>query len=697
MGGLVAAEVVLLNSDTTQPSPNPLRHNILGTLNFDVPFLGMHPGIIGSGISSIFRPAPAAPRTPALSPAPSTAGSTSNVSLTPTTSQSSSLQELPSDPNYNPMFPNDVRLPQRTGWQNAAHFLYKHGKNLRQAAVQVVNQHIEFGSCMYDFEGLKVRYSRVRMLEEDSAKSRASVVQSDSSPPRVRFANYYTASTGRPKKPKKSPPEDASEAASADLTSADEAPTSAPEPDRGPTVLTEDNPIIYEEPTFLDTASLPPDYSDIDFTSDSESGDLDELEDLDPIDTTSRTNTGLSDASSDVTDTSTTPLDLPKPQLPMPPVFKPPMKPPFNKEAYKNAVKTYKHDVYAYHRAIVAYHQEMNAYRKQELKRIKMIRKRSMDSIASSIDSRKAELLARHEARKQEYNQRRADLNDRLAKARENRKQLMELLRPRGPKTEGSGSRGSCVEELVSLHGRKVERKALKTLGKDERKLAKAASKEDRKKARADSKALRRGRIGSLLSVASASSTDAERSNSETLWELEPKPEQDWEYEQPDKSDASSSTALPPPGPPPPTRTAPALPIRQSSASTTQTSLTTATTATSSSGKESMLKDEQGKPKKDRKFCLLPPKSADGTRDPTWVRVYMEGVDEVGAHCGLFFPRGPDGNEPSDSDVLEAGATSEGSWSDRYAQFVGDVAERIEGWVLEDMTMRLVSAGEDMD
>lgn len=44
----MAAEVALL-----------FRHNIIGILNFDVPFLGMHPGIIKAGLGSIFNPAPA--------------------------------------------------------------------------------------------------------------------------------------------------------------------------------------------------------------------------------------------------------------------------------------------------------------------------------------------------------------------------------------------------------------------------------------------------------------------------------------------------------------------------------------------------------------------------------------------------------------------------------------------------------------
>ena len=70
--------------------------------------------------------------------------------------------------------------------------------------------------------------------------------------------------------------------------------------------------------------------------------------------------------------------------------------------------------------------------------------------------------------------------------------------------------------------------------------------------------------------------------------------------------------------------------------------------------------------KKERKFCMLPSK-VNGALDPTWIRVYMEGVDEVGAHCGLFFP-GP-----------------------HYETLVGDVGSRIIEWVQEDASRRAIA------
>ncbi|RMY03536.1 hypothetical protein D0867_10656 [Hortaea werneckii] len=104
--------------------------------------------------------------------------------------------------------------------------------------------------------------------------------------------------------------------------------------------------------------------------------------------------------------------------------------------------------------------------------------------------------------------------------------------------------------------------------------------------------------------------------------------------------------ALPPASPPPPPR---------------EPSLTpSATTTTSTSTPAAAAADNDNEPQKEHKFCLLPPKDSKGDRDPAWIRVWMEGVDEVGAHCGLFFV------------------------DERYERLVGDVGERVEGWVREN-------------
>jgi hypothetical protein len=181
MGGLLAADIALL-----------FRHRIIGIVNFDVPFLGMHPGIIKAGLGSIFKSAPP-PEDQLLA----------DVASENKPSRMSTLfNPKPTDPNYNPSFHNDIHLPVRKGWENALHWFNKHSSGIREASKGLVKSHLEFGGAMADYRALKDRYARVRALEEDDENKRSSANPGIRSPPRIRFVNYYTASTGRPKKPK---------------------------------------------------------------------------------------------------------------------------------------------------------------------------------------------------------------------------------------------------------------------------------------------------------------------------------------------------------------------------------------------------------------------------------------------------------------------------------------------------------------
>ncbi|KAF1360960.1 hypothetical protein EJ07DRAFT_154854 [Lizonia empirigonia] len=181
MGGLLAADVALL-----------FRHRIVGIINFDVPFVGMHPGIIKAGLGSIFTKVP--PPQDQILASSSTENKPSRMSTI--------FNPKPADPNYNPTFANDVHLPVRKGWENALHWFNKHSSGIREAGKGLVKSHFEFGSAMADYKELKERYSRVRALEEEDEAKRRLGNPDVRSPPRIRFVNYYTASTGRPKKPK---------------------------------------------------------------------------------------------------------------------------------------------------------------------------------------------------------------------------------------------------------------------------------------------------------------------------------------------------------------------------------------------------------------------------------------------------------------------------------------------------------------
>lgn len=214
LGGILISEVVLLPSNSVVARSEALHHRMLGTLCFDTPFLGLHPGVILSGIGSLFWPAaspvPSATRVHASisgRAAPSLESS-SSLSLNsshskgrpqPQNAEFMSSTTLPlsglssHDPYYNPPFSNDVSIAERKGWGNVLHFVNKHAEGLTAATKQYLVSHLEFGGCMADYPGMKARYSKIRRLEDvDELVSRQEQ--------RVRFINYYTASTGRPKK-----------------------------------------------------------------------------------------------------------------------------------------------------------------------------------------------------------------------------------------------------------------------------------------------------------------------------------------------------------------------------------------------------------------------------------------------------------------------------------------------------------------
>ncbi|KAF1816695.1 hypothetical protein P152DRAFT_133905 [Eremomyces bilateralis CBS 781.70] len=214
MGGLLAAEVVLMPPADPTRVDQSLQHRILGNINFDVPFLGMHPGVISAGLGSLFRPKYEKPAG-SLSPEPTSAQDTPSLSSfssettadTITTASSHptrtntnfSTASSQSDPNFNAPFFNDVVLPVRKGWASTLHFINKHSENLSKGVRHYVISHAEFGGAMADYPGLRRRYDRLRGLEEEDERRRCAAFETILPTPRVRFLNYYTASSGRPK------------------------------------------------------------------------------------------------------------------------------------------------------------------------------------------------------------------------------------------------------------------------------------------------------------------------------------------------------------------------------------------------------------------------------------------------------------------------------------------------------------------
>ena len=192
LGGILAAEVALLPSHVPG-SVDYLQHRILGVMAFDTPFLGMHPSVIKTGLASLFKPGAEPPKTvfSDLSPISTVPSASSTVSDT------DDPFNLPDgDPNFNPAFNNDILLPQRGKIENAWHFWQKHYGNVFQATKTYMTSHLEFGGCLLDYDGLRKRYIEIRKLEDISEIPKRPE-RNGKLLRRVRFVNYYSASTGR--------------------------------------------------------------------------------------------------------------------------------------------------------------------------------------------------------------------------------------------------------------------------------------------------------------------------------------------------------------------------------------------------------------------------------------------------------------------------------------------------------------------
>ncbi|KAL8847320.1 MAG: hypothetical protein Q9221_007636 [Calogaya cf. arnoldii] len=190
-------------------SATPLRHRILGTINLDAPFLGIHPGIVASGISSLFRKAPDQPdeanasgQEPLMTPNSSVDVPRSSVpsaiqvgdaSMLNTSASASdvapSIRSLSLDSRDDASGAPETTDSKQSTLSRAIYFINKHSDGLTKATKSYLTSHIEFGGCLADYKGLMNRYSRIRALEDNPRA-------------RVRFINYYTASTGRIKRPK---------------------------------------------------------------------------------------------------------------------------------------------------------------------------------------------------------------------------------------------------------------------------------------------------------------------------------------------------------------------------------------------------------------------------------------------------------------------------------------------------------------
>jgi hypothetical protein len=193
MGGILAADVALIPAPHTHKN-EALKHRILGLINFDVPFLGMHPGVVATGLGSLFQPQ--AQTSPNLSQAdlPNQNDGTSD-NHGKILRLSSYFMESFNDPNFDPAFHNDKRLTRHTQLGGAINFFKKNSDRITRAAREYISSYVQFGSCLADYSGLQRRYQRLIELEELD-EYRMHWNEDGRRIYRIRFVNYYTASTG---------------------------------------------------------------------------------------------------------------------------------------------------------------------------------------------------------------------------------------------------------------------------------------------------------------------------------------------------------------------------------------------------------------------------------------------------------------------------------------------------------------------
>ncbi|EME50149.1 hypothetical protein DOTSEDRAFT_68869 [Dothistroma septosporum NZE10] len=517
MGGLLSAEVALMPA--TRPTPGPLQHRIVGTINFDVPFLGMHPGVVKSGLASVF--------TSDGKDEPKDDEQSRHLAGNPQCSQNDPSGSAPSrtdtlwakpDQNYNPAFQNDVVLPVRKGWRSAWHFVNKHSDDLIGSAKKLISSHVEFGGAMANYGELKNRYARIRALEEENGKVRESVVEGGL-PPRVRFINYYTASTGRPKKAS-SPHRKTSQSPHRSR------PSSQASNSRIPTAP-ETGDAHRQSASFDSTDVL----NEVDTSPEQWENAMESLQ--------------IGDASEEWSKKSDASL--------------PPKPPPLGDLSYI-----------------------------QDPKIQDMVRQD-------------------HEKAAEAYEKAVTEQRQRVEKERQQRREEPARSPPPPPP---------------------VKQKPESELTHSEREATRLEKERDRME------------------------TEARRMRGEK------DPQSDNKASKPQAPTITAQHS---------TDSVPQLSSRRPS-TTISTLASTSTHDTNMLSPQPSKDDTATKPKKDRMFCTLPPKDSNGERDPCWVRVFMQNVDEVGAHCGLFFV------------------------DERYERLVGDVSERIEGWIKEDLSARAGAA-----
>ncbi|KAF4978654.1 hypothetical protein FZEAL_4997 [Fusarium zealandicum] len=584
MGGILAADIILMPNQSPYGT-YPFKHRILGHVSLDCPFLGLHPGIVVSGISSLFKPAAAPPQDQpqenAGSNAPyasgsSTVASPSDSSLFLTNSQSSvpgspaspysatstPFPNLIHDDFFNQPFFNDSGLREQPFMRRMLHFASKYrSEGLVQAAARHVFSYLEFGSCLADLAGLESRYTRLRALEDVDELQPASSSQDPNGPTvRVRFLNYYTLSTGRPKTPKAETPEEGSSSQRESIDASNVTP--------GRTSLQPDSSLLrskLEEHNNIRSSRESPRPSITVEHRDTMGNSTNHQTILDTShkgQSNQAANDTYQDDQAHKRDSIDSGMNRMSMQFVDPTPIEDPIDDPSNPKSIDNSIPPtpqessnpprFSEDI-----DLPSLPEPPKAPELPDL------------SLYTDKDERKQ---AERESKRLQKAYEHAVKDH--AKAGREREKLLEKRRKRAQKEADKALKEAARQEKETL--KEAERKG-KEAQKEQRRLEKEAMEREEKQRQQEN----HQQAADAEVVAGACDLDS------------------------------------------------------------------------------------SKPRKLRKFCNLPSNGGVVT-DPTWVDIYMADVDEVGAHCGLFFP----------------GA--------HYEKLVGDVGSRVMGWVQEDLTKRAI-------
>ncbi|KZT53638.1 hypothetical protein CALCODRAFT_500892 [Calocera cornea HHB12733] len=217
MGGIMIVEAAFRAGDGGE--------RVVGLINFDVPFLGVHPHVVISGLASLFKSEdnqseqemndPAAVNMPGASPPQPGLSPTASIhspnspplpprpsSITSSTSTSSRLPPPPSlhlsGPGRNPP-PNELLTvafnvlnlgPPPEALNSKLHWLSKHRKAPFSGAWKHVSETMEFAGCLMDPSGLWGRYDRLVKWGKEGKKGDT-----------LKWINYWTETVPKPKPP----------------------------------------------------------------------------------------------------------------------------------------------------------------------------------------------------------------------------------------------------------------------------------------------------------------------------------------------------------------------------------------------------------------------------------------------------------------------------------------------------------------